>query len=136
MEKKVVLSFKPESTYNPVAYELVKEYDIRINILKADIDTDKGGMLLIALDAEPSNIDRAIAYLKGSGVGVSSMADKVFYDESRCVSCGSCAAACPSKALTIGAPDWKLRLNTEHCIICKLCLKSCPLKLFSVEFTE
>lgn len=136
MEKKLVLSFSPESTYSPIAYELVKDYDIRINILKADIETGKGGRLLLALDAEPENIEQAIEYLKNNGVTVSSLANKVFYDEARCVSCGSCAAACPSNALTIGSPDWKLEFNPEHCIICKLCLKSCPLKLFSIEFAE
>ena len=136
MEKKLILSFTPESTYRHVAYELVKDYNIRINILKADIETGKGGRLLLALDAEPENIEQAIKYLKENGVSVSSMANKVFYDEQRCISCGSCAAACPSQALTIGAPDWKLNFNVEHCIICKLCLKTCPLKLFSIEFAE
>jgi ferredoxin len=137
MEKKLILSFPPESTYNPVMYSLVKEYDIRINIIKAEIEIGKGGQMLAVLDADvPESIDRAIHYLKECGIAVSSLANKVFYDEAACTSCGSCASSCPSGALAICAPDWKLRFEPEHCIICKLCLVSCPLKLFSIEFAE
>lgn len=131
-----MLSFSSEATYRPVAYELVRYYDIRINILKAEIEIGRGGKLLMELASEQDNIDKAIAYLKGNGIGVSSLASKVFYDKSRCTDCGSCVSACPAGALTIGAPNWKLDLNTDKCIICKLCLTSCPMKLFSIEFAE
>lgn len=136
MERKLVLSFSPDSTERPITYELVKEYDIKINIVKAEIEIGKGGKLLMVMDAPEENIARAIEYLKRNNITVSPVSNKIYYNESLCTDCGSCASSCPAEALTIGAPDWKLKFNPEKCIMCKLCLKSCPLKLFSVEFAQ
>lgn len=136
MIKKLVLSFPVDATDRSLMYDLVKLYDIRINILKAEIEAGKSGKLLVELEAEDLLLEKGISYLTDSGVLVSPLASKVSYDESLCINCGNCASACFSHALTIGAPDWKLRFNPEKCIVCKLCLKSCPLKLFRIEFSE
>ena len=58
MEKKLLLSFPPEATFQSFAYELVKDYDLRINILKAEIEIGKGGKLLMAIEAPEENIER------------------------------------------------------------------------------
>ncbi len=133
MDSKYILTFPPESTFKPLVYDLIKEYDIRMSIIRAEIEIGKGGQLVLGFDTESENIGKAIEYLKSNGVSVSAMSDKVFYDSSRCVNCGSCASSCPSGALSIAAPDWKLKFSPDKCIVCKLCLKSCPLKLFSIE---
>ena len=117
-------------------YDLVKRYDIRINILKAEIEAGKSGKLLVELEADELLLEQGLAFLTDNGVTVSPLASKISYDESQCINCGNCASACFSHALTIGEPDWKLKFNPEKCIVCKLCLKSCPLKLFRIEFSE
>ena len=43
MIKKVVLSFPVDATDRSLTYDLVKLYDIRINILKAEIQAGKSG---------------------------------------------------------------------------------------------
>ncbi len=136
MIQKVVLSFPVDATDRSLTYDLVKQYDIRINILKAEIQAGKSGNLLVELEAEPQKLDEGIAYLIANGVTVSPVSSKVSYDEKWCIHCGNCVSACFSHALTIGAPDWKLHFNPDKCIACKLCLKSCPLKLFRIEFAE
>lgn len=136
MIKKLVLSFPVDATDRSLTYDLVKQYDIRINILKAEIEAGKSGKLLVELEADEVKLEQGIAYLGDNGVTVSPLASKISYDESRCINCGNCASACFSHALTIGEPDWKLKFNTDKCIVCKLCLKSCPLKLFKIEFSE
>lgn len=136
MIKKLVLSFPVDATDRSLTYDLVKLYDIRINILKAEIEAGKSGKLLVELEADEVRLEQGIAYLADNGVTVSPLASKISYDENRCINCGNCASACFSHALTIGAPDWKLKFNPEKCIVCKLCLKSCPLKLFRIEFSE
>lgn len=136
MIKKVVLSFPVDTTDRSLTYDLVKLYDIRINILKAEIQAGKSGSLLVELEADDDKMEEGINYLICCGVSVSPVSSKVSRDESRCINCGNCASACFSHALTISAPDWKLKFNPEKCIACKLCLKSCPLKLFRIEFAE
>lgn len=136
MIKKVILSFPVDATDRALTYDLVKQYDIRINILKAEIQAGKSGNLLVELEAEDDKLEQGIGYLTANGVTVSPVSSKVSRDESRCINCGNCASACFSHALTIGAPDWRLKFNPEKCIACKLCLKACPLKLFRIEFDE
>ena len=136
MIKKVVLSFPVDATDRSLMYDLVKRYDIRINILKAETEAGKSGKLLVELEADELLLEQGLAFLTDNGVTVSPLASKISYDESQCINCGNCASACFSHALTIGEPDWKLKFNPEKCIVCKLCLKSCPLKLFRIEFSE
>lgn len=136
MIKKLVLSFPVDATDRPLTYDLVRLFDIKVNILKAEIQAGRTGNLLVEFDAEAYQIEQAIDYLNSNGVTVSPVSSKVSYDENKCIHCGNCASACFSHALTISAPDWKLKFDTEKCIACKLCLKSCPQKLFRIEFSE
>ncbi len=136
MVQKLILSFPVDATDRPLVYDLIRIYDIKINLLKAEIQPGKTGTLLAEFDADTLKIDQAIAYLNQNGVTVNPVSSKVSHDENRCLNCGNCVSACFSHALTIGAPDWKLRFNPEKCIACKLCLKACPLKLFKIEFSE
>ena len=136
MEKKVLLSFTPELTFRSFMNDIINDYNVTINIVKADIEIAKGGKLLVVLDGSEEDLAGAEKYLAENGVKISKVGSAVTFDQSRCISCGSCASACPVGALTIAAPDWKLQFNPEKCIICKLCLKSCPMRLVSVEFAE
>ena len=113
MIKKVVLSFPVDATDRSLTYDLVKLYDIRINILKAEIQAGKSGNLLVELEADTDKLDQGIAYLIENGVTVSPVSSKVSYDASLCIDCGNCVSACFSHALTIGAPDWKLHFNPD-----------------------
>ncbi len=136
MEKKVVLSFSPELTFRSFMNDIIRDYNININIIKADIEIAKGGRLLVTLGGEEDEIAAAEKFLTDNGVVINPMGSTIKLDRDRCIACGACTSACPSGALTIGAPDWTLNFNPDKCIICKLCVKSCPIKLFSVEFAE
>ena len=136
MKRKVVLTFPVDSTDRTLTYDLVKKFDIRINILKAEIQAGKEGNLLVELEADPISLEQGVAYLQSFDVAVNPVSSKISYDKARCINCGCCTSACFSHALTIGKPDWELNFNPEKCIGCKLCLKACPLKLFKIEFAE
>ena len=87
MIKKVVLSFPVDATDRSLTYDLVKLYDIRINILKAEIQAGKSGNLLVELEADTDKLDQGIAYLIENGVTVSPVSSKVSYDASLCIDC-------------------------------------------------
>ena len=107
-----------------------------VSIIKADIDGGRVGKLVLELDSDSEHIRQAIDFMQSTGVGVSPLEKKISYNESKCVSCGACTSACPSGALSIGAPDWKLRFQPDKCVVCKLCITACPLKLFHIEFAD
>ena len=60
MIKKVVLSFPVDATDRSLTYDLVKLYDIRINILKAEIQAGKSGNLLVELEADTDKLCRSL----------------------------------------------------------------------------
>lgn len=136
MVKKVVLSFPADSATRPLIYELIKEYDIMVSIIKADIDGGRQGKLVLELDSDQSNIKRAVEYMEKHGVTVSPLESKIKFDDSKCVSCGACTSSCLSGALSISAPEWKLKFQPDKCVVCKLCITACPLKLFKIEFAD
>ena len=136
MVKKVVVTFSAGSAGRSHTYELIKEYDIKVSIIKADIDAGRNGKLVLELDADEDHILKAIEYMEQSGVEVSPLENKIKYDGARCINCGACTSSCLSGALSIQAPDWKLVFDPDKCIVCKLCVTACPLKLFSTDFAD
>lgn len=125
MTTKVILYFPSDATDKAVTYDLVKRYDLRINILRAEIEAGRSGSLLVELTGEESMVREGVAYLERNGVTVSPVASKIAYDRDRCIDCGNCALACFPQALTIGAPDWRLHFDPERCIA----LQTLPQKL-------
>ena len=53
----------------PVIYRLVKDFDIVINIRRADVKADHGWMAL-ELEADERALERGVAWLKDRGVQV------------------------------------------------------------------
>ena len=48
-----------------------------------------------------------------------------------CVSCGTCAEACPVEAITAGAD--KYTIDPEKCIECGSCESACPIEAIKPE---
>ena len=43
-----------------------------------------------------------------------------------CVSCGTCAGACPVEAITEGADHYEI--NQDTCVACGTCAANCPVE--------
>ncbi|MCG8402915.1 MAG: 4Fe-4S binding protein [Firmicutes bacterium] len=130
--KKVVLRFSADIADQPMIYKLVKDYDLVINILKANVNPQKEGTMVMDIAGE--QIEAGINYLRSVGVGVQSLTEEIIQDEERCTSCGSCTAICPSGALYIERPDMSVRFDSDRCVICHLCLTACPVRAMEVRF--
>jgi len=134
MKSRLVLNFSTELADTPVTFNLVKEYGLSINILKAEILPGRGGELLIEVEGDNSGISQGIEYLIRNGVKVEGVEKRIKFDEVKCVNCGGCTAVCFSQALIIEKPDWQLKFDSSKCVACGLCVKACPLRLFSLTF--
>jgi ferredoxin len=135
-KKRLVLRFPAERVNEPITYVLIKEYDVRINILNADITHGKVGNLLIEMSGEPGKMNEALEYLKNKNIGISPVVKTILFDETECIHCGACASVCFPGALTMKDSSRKLKFSPELCIACELCIKACPLQLFELNFGE
>lgn len=54
--------------------------------------------------------------------------DYPIYDQSKCISCGICAASCPEQAISL----YPLSIDHLKCIACGKCVTVCPEKVFQI----
>jgi len=135
IKKKYVLNFPPESGDKPLSYHLVKDYDIRINILKAEVYPGKRGSLLLEMQGKNENIQKGVEYLTSQNIICEPLDKRIHFRKDECIDCGNCTAVCFAGALTIDKPNWKLNFDKEKCVVCELCITACPLKLFYIDFS-
>lgn len=132
-KKRYVLRFPAQSGDKALSYHLVKDYDIRINILKAEVRPGKTGSLVLELEGTAENLKKGIAWLEENQVSCEPIDKKIRWNQEKCISCGNCTAVCFSGALTMDK-NWELQFNPEKCIVCELCVPACPLNLFEIDF--
>ena len=134
VKKRFTLTFPPESSTKPLTYLLIKDYDIKVNILKAEITAGKKGHLLIEVQGEKDNLDNGLKFLKNEKIDVIPLSEQIYIDEDQCVHCGACTAVCFSGALSMNRETWTLDFNLENCVVCGLCVSACPLRIITTDF--
>ncbi len=132
--KKIVLHFTPTNSNKPIIYQLVKDYGLEFNILKANIDYKKEGLLILELKGEEDSYRKGIDYLKQSGVKIQPLSQDIIRNDARCIDCGVCTPICPSGALEVEQVSRKVNFFDEKCIACEMCIKACPQKAIEVHF--
>lgn len=132
--KKVVLSFPPETVKRPITYHLVKDYDLVINILRAEVREEEAGRMVLDIEGDEESIKKGLAFMKKQGVSVQEAARDISLDAELCVDCGACTAVCLPRALSLNKDTSKLEFDKDNCLFCELCVKACPLQLIKVEF--
>lgn len=135
MEKaKVVLHFPKNLVDKPFVYRLVKDFNLEFNILKAEIDPQDEGLLILELRGSDVSYKKALDYLKKSGIGVQPLSKDIFMDESKCVDCTVCVPLCPSKALVRKMQTSEVEFLEKKCIACGICVKACPYGAMRISF--
>ena len=66
---RVQLTFPPSLIQEPIVYRLVKDFDIVINIRRADVKADYGWVVL-EMEADEGTLQRGVEWLKQRGVQV------------------------------------------------------------------
>ena len=134
MKQKYILSFPSIAIEEPVAYNLVKQFDIKINILRAEITAGEEGNLLIDMEADELSLNKGIEYLTAHNIKIVTFIKQISFKEELCVHCGGCTSVCFAGALVMNKITWELQFNGSKCVACGLCIKACPLNLFTLQF--
>lgn len=130
---KVSLIYPAGDVSKPITYHLVRDFNLIINILHADINLNKMGKLVLDIEGEEQDIENGLKFVEEQGIKYKLFTKTIIWQEDDCIHCGACTAVCPSNALSMDKSDWSLTFDKEKCLICELCVKSCPLNVMCVS---
>jgi L-aspartate semialdehyde sulfurtransferase ferredoxin len=132
-QTKLVFIFPENTVEEPVTYNLITDYGVRVNILRASIDPGKQGRMVVELSGEEIQISQALNYLESIGVLVAPLGQKIRHLQDRCTGCTACVPHCPTRALDVDRESWIVSFDSEKCIVCFSCLETCIYHAMSVE---
>jgi ferredoxin len=112
----------------------VKDYDLVPNILRAQIQPEQEGRMVLEVTGSKENYAAGVAFLTQQGLTVTEAASDIILDEERCVACGLCTAVCKPGALTLDPTDWSLVFDKEKCVYCEACVIACPRRSITLGF--
>ena len=133
MHKRIVLHFPKEFVDKPVVYKLVKEFNLEFNILKAEINPEEEGILVLEIQGDPLDYKKGIDFLKESGLKIQPLGQDVVMNRSKCVDCTFCISLCPTQALRRVQETGEVEFEQAKCIACGVCIKACPYGAMSMH---
>jgi len=134
MRKKYILTFPPEILGLFVFNTLVKGFDFWFNVLRAKIEPDVGGELILELSGDEDKIEKGIEAARKSGVLVSALEDELKWIKDLCEDCGACISACPYQAISMDRGSFELHIDFNKCVACGKCAGVCPVNAISFNF--
>lgn len=132
--QRIVLHFPHRLVDQPIIWRLVKEYDLRFNILKASVTPQEEGLMVLELCGENGNYEKGLEYLRSAGVRIQPLSQDVLRDEAKCTQCGACTSVCPSGALWLDRVTRRVEFDNDKCVACEHCVKACPPRAMEVHF--
>jgi ferredoxin len=132
--KKIVLHFPASLVNKPIVQNLIRDYNLNFNILKAQILPDEEGLMVLELSGRDKDYDSGIKYLKAAGVRIQPLSKDIKRDEDKCTHCGACIVMCPTQALRVDEKSREIIFESEKCIGCELCIDPCPTRAMILHF--
>jgi len=130
--KRLVLSFPASLIDQPITYQLIKKYDLMVNILRARVTPKEEGRLTVEISGKKRNLDEGLRFIRELGVSFQPLAQEVRWQEDRCISCTACISVCPTGALNVARPEMQVSFVSDKCIASELCLPACPYKAMEI----
>ncbi len=134
INKKLVLHFPPERIDHPTIYSLIKDYELKVNILQGTVVPGEEGRLVVEITGEREKVKEGIDYLNRLGVSLQPLVKDVHWYKSRCTHCTACVALCPTQALRLDREDMSVSFDKKKCIACELCVQACPYGAVKILF--
>jgi len=134
ISKRIVLHFPKRLVDRPIIYRLIKDYDLKFNILKAMVTPEEEGLLVLELTGMKNNYHQGIEYLIRKGVKVQALSQDIIRNESRCTHCSACVNICPTLAFKVDPETRQVKFDNKKCVACEICIKACPPRAMEVSF--
>ena len=134
IKKRLVLRFPPDLIDQPITYQLVKEYDLMVNILQGTVTPHEEGRLVVEIGGERKAVEKGLAYLSRLGVGLQPLARDVHWHPAKCTHCTVCVPLCPTRAFIVDRENMTVSFDKKRCIACELCVRACPYKAIEILF--
>lgn len=132
--RRIVIKYPVNLVGEPLIYRLAKDYGLVFNILRANVNPEAEGVLVLELRGTDAACAEGIEFLSSAGVDVQPLSMHIRRDEEACTHCGLCASVCPTGALVVNQATQLVDFIQEQCIACGLCVRACPMKAMRVEF--
>jgi len=133
LKERLMLKFPAKIVNKPLTYNLIKEYDLTINILQAKISPQEEGKLVVEIEnGTEDKLKEGVAFLKNEGVEVVTLTESIIFNNNKCMECGVCTGVCKAGALTLNK-DRELNIIQEKCILCGLCVDVCPVNVLELR---
>ena len=132
--RRVVFKYPKQSVGVPVVSRLVRDFELEVNILRANVTPDAEGVLVLGLEGTAGNLDKGLAWVEELGVSVQPLEKDVVRSDEKCTECGACLTICPTAALYREAATQRVYFDPDRCIACELCVPVCPPRAMTVAF--
>ena len=130
---KLVLTVPPDMVKEPITYVLVKNHDLKVNILRASISPDEAGHMVVELEGDRDAIESGRRYLDSVNVRAESLDQDVRWSEELCTHCTACVSVCPAGALIVARDTMKVSFESDKCIGCELCIPVCAYRAMEIQ---
>jgi len=131
---RIVLHFPKDIIQQPLICNLAKEHDVEFSVLRAAIEKDTGGLMVLGLRGQEKVVREALAFLESKGVTIEPLQQDIRIDPEKCTHCGACVGQCPTEALYVEPDTRKVALDSEKCVACQYCVPACPYAAIFVAF--
>jgi len=134
VKRRVVLHFPKSLLDKPIVYRLIRDYDLVLNILRADVTPREQGLLILELSGKERAYEGAMEYLAELDVNVQFLEQDVTRNELKCTHCGACTAVCPTGSLALDRETMQVLFDPAQCVACERCIPACPTNAMEVHF--
>jgi len=134
VKEKMVLHFPASVVEQPFMYHLVKDFNLMINILKANINPRKEGRMVVELSGSKEDFINGVEFMQSRGVKAFPLEQEIIWVADRCTHCGACTVICPSGALVLERPSMEVKFIGDNCIVCEHCIKTCPARAMEASY--
>ncbi|MFO7899270.1 MAG: 4Fe-4S binding protein [Planctomycetota bacterium] len=131
---RIVLHFPRSVVEQPLICQLAKQCDVEFSVLRAEIEEDSDGMMVLGLRGEDGAVEDGLEFLESRGVQIEPLQQDIRIDPEKCTHCGACVGQCPTGALYVQPGTREVALDSEKCIACRHCVPACPYQAIFVSF--